>query len=79
MATMTLKQLPEELVKLLKREAKHNRRSLNQGALARLESSLALPPRRSGPNTVKALRRLASQLTRDRVRRALRRGRRPCR
>jgi antitoxin FitA-like protein len=58
MATVTLKKVPEELVRMLKEEAKLNRRSLNQEALARLESTLAQPPRRSGVQTVKALRRL---------------------
>lgn len=62
MATVTLKKVPEELVRLLKQEAKVNRRSLNQEALARLESTLA-PPRRSGVETVKALRRLHKRLS----------------
>ena len=61
MATVTLKKVPEELVRLLKGEAKQNRRSLNQEALARLEASLARP-RRSGRETVKALRRLHMRL-----------------
>lgn len=61
MATVTLKSVPEELVRKLKEEAKHNRRSLNQEALARLESSLAAP-RRGGGETVKALRRLHKRL-----------------
>ena len=41
MATVTLKQVPEELIR--KQEAKRNRRSLNQEALARPEASLAAP------------------------------------
>jgi hypothetical protein len=61
MATVTLKNVPQELVRLLKREAKQNRRSLNQEALARLEASL-LAPGRSGGDTVKALRRLHRRL-----------------
>jgi hypothetical protein len=61
MATVTLKNVPEELVHALKGEAKQNRRSLNQEALARLESSLGAP-RRSGGETVKALRRLHKRL-----------------
>jgi plasmid stability protein len=61
MATVTLKNVPEELVRTLKGEAKRNRRSLNQEALARLESSLGAP-RRSGSDTVKALRRLHKRL-----------------
>ena len=62
MATVTLKNVPEGLVRMLKGEAKQNRRSLNQEALARLEASLSMPPRRSGPQTVKALRRLHKRL-----------------
>jgi plasmid stability protein len=57
MATVTLKNVPVELVTRLKEEARQNRRSLNQEALARLEASLA-PPRRSGSDAVAALRRL---------------------
>jgi plasmid stability protein len=57
MATVTLKNVPEDLVRMLKGEAKQNRRSLNQEALARLEASLVVP-RRSSDETVKALRRL---------------------
>ena len=41
MATLTLKNVPEELVERLKQEAKQSRRSLNQEALTRLERSLA--------------------------------------
>lgn len=61
MATVTLKNVPEELVRILKQEAKQNRRSLNQEALARLESSLAVA-HRSGGATVKALQRLHNRL-----------------
>lgn len=61
MATVTLKNVPEQLVRALKGQAKQNRRSLNQEALARLESSLGTP-RRSGGETVKALRRLHKRL-----------------
>jgi len=42
MATLTLKNVPEELVERLKAEAKQSRRSLNQEALGRLERSLAV-------------------------------------
>ena len=45
MATLTLKSVPEELIARLKVEAKHSRRSLNQEALHRLESTLATAPR----------------------------------
>ena len=62
MATVTLKNVPLELVTQLKREARQNRRSLNQEALARLEASLAVP-RRSGRDTVAALRSLHRRMT----------------
>jgi len=42
MATLTLKNVPDQLIDRLKREAKESRRSLNQEALARLEQSLAV-------------------------------------
>lgn len=42
MATLTLKNVPDELIEELKREARESRRSLNQEALARLERSLAV-------------------------------------
>jgi len=41
-ATLTLKNVPDELIEELKREALESRRSLNQEALARLERSLAV-------------------------------------
>jgi len=62
MATVTLKKVPEELVRMLKEEAKQNRRSLNQEALARLEASLAGPPRPGGGETAQRLRRLHKKL-----------------
>jgi uncharacterized protein involved in exopolysaccharide biosynthesis len=61
MATVTLKKVPEELVRMLKEEAKQNRRSLNQEALARLEASLTAPPRSAG-ETAQRLRRLHKRL-----------------
>lgn len=62
MATVTLKNVPLELVTQLKQEARQNRRSLNQEALARLEASL-VAPRRSGAEAVKALRRLHRKMS----------------
>jgi hypothetical protein len=62
MATVTLKKVPDELVRMLKDEARLNRRSLNQEALARLESTLVPPPRRSGVEAVEALKRLHKRL-----------------
>ena len=61
MATLTLKNVPENLVEQLKEEAKQNRRSLNQEAIFRLEGSLAVRPR-SPAETVAALRRLHKRL-----------------
>lgn len=57
MATLTLKNVPGELVDVLKQEAKKNRRSLNQEALSRLEESLE-SRQRSGAETVASLRQL---------------------
>jgi hypothetical protein len=57
MATLTLKNVPAELVARLKREAKENRRSLNQETLARLERSLASRPR-DVEQTIASLRKL---------------------
>ena len=62
MATLTLKNVREELVGQLKAEAKQNRRSLNQEALSRLEGSVALR-KRSAEETIAALRRLHRQLS----------------
>ena len=61
MATLTLKNVPEDLVEQLKDEAKKNRRSLNQEAIFRLERSLGLR-KRSGPEAVADLRRLHKRL-----------------
>ncbi len=61
MATLTLKNVPEELVVQLKEEAKQNRRSLNQEALSRLEGTIALR-RRSAEEVVADLRRLHRRL-----------------
>jgi antitoxin FitA len=49
MATLTLKNIPDELHALLKESAERNRRSLNSEILVRLESAFAAPlidPRR---------------------------------
>lgn len=64
-ATLTLKNVPEPLVERLKEEARQNRRSLNQEALHRLESSLARESR-SGESAVDALRKLHARLGRVR-------------
>ncbi len=47
MATLTLKNVPEELVENLKAAALESRRSLNQEALMRLELSLVTRPQSS--------------------------------
>ena len=57
MATLTLKNVPAELVRRLKEEAKQNRRSLNQETLARLEGSLARR-HRDLEETIASLQRL---------------------
>jgi hypothetical protein len=43
MATLTLKNIPEELHALLKESAERNRRSLNSEILIRLESAFTAP------------------------------------
>ncbi|MEO8056611.1 MAG: Arc family DNA-binding protein [Acidobacteriota bacterium] len=63
MATLTLKNVPENLVEQLKGEARQNRRSLNQEAVSRLELSVVLR-KRSAAETVAALRRLHKKLGR---------------
>lgn len=61
MATLTLKNVPEELVERLKEEARRNRRSLNQETLARLEGSLAAR-RRDPEETIASLKRLHQKM-----------------
>ena len=63
MVTLTLKNVPGELVDVLKQEAKQNRRSLNQEALSRLERSLE-SRKRSGAETVASLRLLHRRFAR---------------
>ena len=43
MATLTLKNIPDELHALLKKSAERNRRSLNSEILVRLESAFTAP------------------------------------
>jgi hypothetical protein len=61
MATVTLKNVPKELLAALKEQAVQNRRSLNQEALLRLESSL-MAPRPSSVDKVKVMRRIQRRL-----------------
>jgi hypothetical protein len=61
LATLTLKNVPDELVARLKREARENRRSLNQETLVRLERSLAMR-RRDVEQTIASLRRLHAKM-----------------
>lgn len=44
MATLTIKNIPNEIYDKLKRRAKANRRSLNQEAIAVIEQALQTPP-----------------------------------
>lgn len=62
MTTLTLSDVPDELVTQLEQEAQRNHRSLNQETLARLTESLARR-QRSGEETVTALRRLHARLS----------------
>lgn len=48
MATLTIKNLPEEIYTALSRKAKLNRRSINNEAILRLEQSLDLPKQDRG-------------------------------
>lgn len=61
MATLTLKNVPDDLVARLKREAQVNRRSLNQETLLRLERSVASPSR-GVEQTIASLRRLHERM-----------------
>lgn len=45
MATLTIRNVPDELYELLKQAAERNRRSLNNEALVLLEKSLQIPQR----------------------------------
>lgn len=45
MATLTLKNVPDQVLARLKEEAERNRRSLTQETLVRLERSLGSPPK----------------------------------
>lgn len=44
MATLTLRNVPDNVYESLKAEAKRNRRSLNQEAIARLQAVVGLRP-----------------------------------
>lgn len=57
MATLTLKNVPDTLVRRLKEEAQQNRRSLNQETLLRLEDSLGQRSR-DVERTIASLERL---------------------
>jgi hypothetical protein len=60
MPTLTLKNVPEELVARLKEEAAQNRRSLNRETVARLEQSLTVRwP--TGAEKVELIRRIQSR------------------
>jgi plasmid stability protein len=61
MATLSLIDVPDELVIRLRREARAHRRSLEAEVLARLQASLT-PPSRNVGETIAALRRLHAKM-----------------
>jgi len=61
MAVLTLKNVPDELVQRLKREARQNRRSLNQEAIFRLEKSV-WSRRRGAETALTSLRRFQRRM-----------------
>lgn len=61
MATLTLKNVPAELVAELKQRARENRRSLNQETLLRLERSLVARTR-DVEQTIASLKRLHAKM-----------------
>ena len=63
MATITLKNVPEDLYEQLKEAAARNRRSLNQEAIFRLAESKAEPHRsRDVPQLIEKIRRFNAKL-----------------
>lgn len=61
MATLTLKNVPEDLIRWLKAEALQNRRGLNQEVLVRLKHSVVVRPR-NGEQTLGELRKLHQRM-----------------
>ena len=66
MATLTLRNVPEELYERLKAQATMNRRSLNQEAIAILERNVAKRPR-TPEEQAELFARLAADGQRDRL------------
>jgi len=78
MATLTLKNIPDELHAQLKESAKRNRRSLNSEILIRLESGFTAPVVRvrEDAGTLKAFTDSQPMLDNSLIQRYKRRGRR---
>jgi plasmid stability protein len=64
MATLTLKNFPDDLYAQLKDRAAQNRRSLNREAILCLEEALVGQPRENAARTLAALRRARARLHR---------------
>ena len=64
MATLTLKNFPDDLYAQLKARAARHRRSLNREAVLCLEEALLGDPRQDAAKTLAALRRARAKLDR---------------
>lgn len=62
MATLTIKNLPDEIYAALGRTAKRNRRSINREAIVQLEDSLSRVPR-DVEKEIDEIRKLRESLT----------------
>jgi plasmid stability protein len=60
MATLTIKNLPDEIYAKLKEKAKINRRSINSEAIVQLEHSLS-EQQKSGEDAIERARKLRSK------------------
>ena len=63
MATLTLDDIPQELVEQLEKDARRNRRSVAQEILTRLTASPLRPRRRIDEETLESLRRFRESLS----------------
>lgn len=68
MATLTIKNLPDEIYTILSETAKRNRRSINGEAIFRLERSLDLPVRESKEEMLANIRKDRNKLAKMGVR-----------
>ncbi|MBS1768415.1 MAG: Arc family DNA-binding protein [Acidobacteria bacterium] len=68
MATLTIKNLPDEVYATLSETAKRNRRSINGEAIFRLERSLDLPVRESKEEMLANIRKDRNKLAKMGVR-----------